>query len=82
VTSPASQRRLPRSTGSAARIAARCEHTDDGQVEAVFRRVRAEQGRPDVLVNNAMSTPQRDDLPTGARSRRDLHPFWEMPVRF
>jgi dehydrogenase/reductase SDR family protein 1 len=61
-------------------IAVRCDHTDDGQVEAVFGRVRAEQGRLDVLVNNVMSTPQRNELPPGALSQWDLHPFWEMPL--
>lgn len=33
-------------------IAARCDHTDDAQVEALFRRVQEEQGRLDILVNN------------------------------
>ena len=61
---------------------ARCEHADDAQVDGVFRRVRAEQGRLDVLVNNAMSTPQRSELPPGMPSQWDLHPFWEIPVRF
>ena len=63
-------------------IAVRCDHADDRQVEAVFDRVRAEQGRLDVLVNNVMSTPQRSDLPEGALSQWDLHPFWEVPISF
>jgi len=63
-------------------LAVRCDHTDDAQVEAVFERVRAEQGRLDVLVNNVMSTPQRAELPTGALSQWDLHPFWEIPISF
>ena len=62
-------------------IPVRCDHTDDAQVEALLRRVREEQGRLDVLVNNAMSTPQAHELPSGARSQWDLHPFWELPVR-
>ena len=33
-------------------IAVRCDHTDDAQVQAVFERIRAEQGRLDILVNN------------------------------
>jgi NAD(P)-dependent dehydrogenase (short-subunit alcohol dehydrogenase family) len=61
-------------------IPARCDHRDDAQVEAVFKRVRDEQGRLDVLVNNVMSTPQRAELPDGALSQWDLHPFWEMPL--
>ncbi len=36
-------------------IAIRCDHTDDAQVGAVFRRIGAEQGRLDLLVNNAWS---------------------------
>ena len=63
-------------------IAHRCEHGDDEQVEALFRRVRDEQRRLDVLVNNVMSTPQPDELPAGKRSQWDLHPFWEIPLRF
>ena len=61
-------------------IAARCDHDDDSDVERVFARVRDEQGRLDVLVNNVMSTPQRAELPPGALSQWDLHPFWEMPL--
>lgn len=34
-------------------IAVRCDHTDEQQVAALFRRVEAEQGRLDLLVNNA-----------------------------
>jgi NAD(P)-dependent dehydrogenase (short-subunit alcohol dehydrogenase family) len=36
-------------------IAIRCDHTDDAQVDAVFARIRGEQGRLDLLVNNAWS---------------------------
>ncbi len=63
-------------------VAVRCDHADDEQVRAVFDRVHAEQGRLDVLVNNVMSTPQRADLPDGAVTFWDLHPFWEVPVSF
>lgn len=34
-------------------IAVRCDHSDDAQVEALIDRVIAEQGRIDILVNNA-----------------------------
>jgi dehydrogenase/reductase SDR family protein 1 len=61
-------------------IAVRCDHRDDSDVERVFERVRTEQGRLNVLVNNVMSTPQRAELPSGALSQWDLHPFWEMPL--
>jgi len=63
-------------------IAARCDHAVDEQVKAVFDRVRSEQGRLDVLVNNVMSTPQRSELPAGVSTFWELHPFWEMPVKF
>jgi NAD(P)-dependent dehydrogenase (short-subunit alcohol dehydrogenase family) len=36
-------------------IAIRCDHTDDAQVRAVFDRIAADQGRLDLLVNNAWS---------------------------
>jgi dehydrogenase/reductase SDR family protein 1 len=52
-------------------IAVQCDHADDMQVAAVFRRVLAEQGRLDLLVNNAFATP------VGAW---DTVPFWELPL--
>lgn len=49
-------------------IAVYCDHADDEQVEQLFEQVREEQGRLDILVNNATSL--HDDLTrTG--------PFWE-----
>jgi dehydrogenase/reductase SDR family protein 1 len=63
-------------------VPVRCDHADDDQVRAVFDRVREEHGRLDVLVNNVMSTPQRDELPSGALSQWDLHPFWKIPIPF
>jgi NAD(P)-dependent dehydrogenase (short-subunit alcohol dehydrogenase family) len=45
-----------------------CDHADDEQVWAVFDQVKREQGRLDVLVNNAFA------IPDGITSRR---PFWE-----
>jgi dehydrogenase/reductase SDR family protein 1 len=33
-------------------IAVRCDHTNDEEVQAVFQRIQAEQGRLDILVNN------------------------------
>jgi NAD(P)-dependent dehydrogenase (short-subunit alcohol dehydrogenase family) len=54
-------------------IAIRCDHADDIQVEALFDRIRSEQGRLDLLVNNAWSGYEIS--PDG-----DL-PFWEIPWR-
>ena len=51
-------------------VAVACDHGDDAQVAALFERVKNEQGRLDILVNNAFSLS--DDLlePLG---------FWEKP---
>ncbi len=52
-------------------IPVRVDHRRDSEVRALLRRVRDEQGRLDVLVNNAYHVP---DLATLGR------PFWELPV--
>ena len=52
-------------------IAVPVDHGNDKQVAALFEQIRREQGRLDVLVNNAFSIP--DDL-------TDPHPFWEKPL--
>jgi NAD(P)-dependent dehydrogenase (short-subunit alcohol dehydrogenase family) len=56
-------------------IAVRCDHTDDAQVDALFARIRAEQGRLDLLVNNVWGgyeNPECRPLPR--------LPFWEQPI--
>lgn len=56
-------------------IAVRCDHHDDEQVEALFARIAAEQdGRLDLLVNNAWSGYERSD-----EARFDA-PFWQQPM--
>jgi NAD(P)-dependent dehydrogenase (short-subunit alcohol dehydrogenase family) len=54
-------------------IAVRCDHTVEADVVALVERVRNEQGRLDVLVNNAWGgyEGQMMGLPRG--------PFWEQP---
>lgn len=52
-------------------IAVRVDHGADAEVAALFERVGDEQGRLDILVNNAFSLPE--DL-------TDPAPFWEKPV--
>ncbi len=54
-------------------IAVRCDHRVDAEVEAVFARVRREQGRLDLLVNNAFASPEQRVLWGGQR-------FWQIPV--
>lgn len=59
-------------------VPVRCDHRDDAQVEAVFRRVADEQeGRLDVLVNSAWGGYERmmeDGVFTWSV------PFWEQPL--
>jgi NAD(P)-dependent dehydrogenase (short-subunit alcohol dehydrogenase family) len=52
-------------------VAVQVDHTRDDQVAALFDRVRQEQGRLDILVNNAFSLPE--DL-------TEPQPFWEKPL--
>ena len=52
-------------------IAVFCDHADDEQVAALFEQVRAEQGRLDILVNNATALPD---------ALTQTGPFWEKPL--
>jgi NAD(P)-dependent dehydrogenase (short-subunit alcohol dehydrogenase family) len=55
-------------------VAARIDHADDAQVEALFERVRQEAGRLDLVVANAWGGYEGHDYRTfGA-------PFWEQPL--
>jgi NAD(P)-dependent dehydrogenase (short-subunit alcohol dehydrogenase family) len=53
-------------------IAVRCDHADDAQAEALVDRVVAEQGRIDILVNNAAAVHDELSLPGN---------FWEKPLK-
>ncbi len=57
-------------------IAVRCDSTVDEDVEALFARVAEEQGRLDVLVNNAWGAYERFHDGSDVRSV----PFWRAPV--
>ena len=52
-------------------IAVAVDHADDAQVAALFEQVKREQGRLDLLVNNAFALPE--DL-------TEPEPFWEKPL--
>ena len=52
-------------------VAVRCDHGNDDDVDALFAQVREEQGRLDLLVNNAFAIPQ-DLIEPGT--------FWEKPL--
>ncbi|MCE7797081.1 SDR family NAD(P)-dependent oxidoreductase [Sphingobium sufflavum] len=53
-------------------IAVRVDHGDDAQVKAFFEQVEREQGRIDILVNNAAAV--HDELTTPGN-------FWEKPLK-
>ncbi len=53
-------------------IAVRVDHTIDSQVKALFNRVKKDQGRLDVLVNDVWGG---DELTVWGK------PFWELPLR-
>jgi len=52
-------------------IAVAADHTDDEAVAALFARVKEEQGRLDILVNNAAKLGAATTMPGG---------FWEKPI--
>ncbi|RPJ46245.1 MAG: SDR family NAD(P)-dependent oxidoreductase [Candidatus Latescibacterota bacterium] len=54
-----------------------CDHTDDGAVADVFRRIQAEAGRLDILVNVAWGGYERM-VEAGRFTWAD--PFWEQPA--
>lgn len=56
-------------------IPVRCDHTNDADVAALFERVTAEQGRLDILVNNAWGGYEGGIANFTA-------PFWEQPDRW
>ena len=60
-------------------IAVSCDHSDDGHVRALFDRIRTEQGRLDLLVNNAWTGYQAKQ-----RSKKSgFHTsFWKLPPTF
>ncbi|MBB5685914.1 SDR family NAD(P)-dependent oxidoreductase [Sphingobium boeckii] len=53
-------------------IAVRCDHAKDDDVEALFDQIRREQGRLDLLVNNAAAI--YDELTAAGN-------FWEKPLK-
>ncbi len=54
-------------------IAVRCDHTQPDQVEDLFRRIKEQTGRLDVLVNNAWGGHESFD-------GKFKTPFWEQPL--
>ncbi len=58
-------------------VAVRCDHRNDGEVRAVFERVRAEQGWLDILVNNVWASYESYHDVTDFFNKK---PFWETPI--
>jgi dehydrogenase/reductase SDR family member 1 len=58
-------------------IAVRCDHTNDPEVEAVFGRIRAEQGHLDILVNNVWGGYEHFNNGTEFWTEKG---FWTVPV--
>jgi NAD(P)-dependent dehydrogenase (short-subunit alcohol dehydrogenase family) len=56
-------------------IPVRCDHTVDSEVEELFERVRREQGRIDLLVNNAWGGYEHHDY------QKFSAPLYEQPLR-
>jgi len=56
-------------------VAARCDHTIDADVEALFERLNVEQGRLDLLVNCAWGGYE-------VEGRISQAPFWEQPLHY
>lgn len=52
-------------------IAVQVDHADDSQIEKLFQQVQEEQGRLDLLVNNAIAIPEEMTQPGG---------FWDKPI--
>ena len=53
-----------------------CDHTDDAQVEAVFKRIAKESKKIDLLINNAWAG--YENMREGSRFTY-FKPFWEQP---
>ena len=73
---------LPGTIGATARevdarggrgIAVACDHGDDAQVQAVVERLKRDEGRLDILVNNVFAVPN-ENMFEG--------PFWKQPISF
>ncbi len=54
-------------------VVARCDHGDDAEVKTLFQRISNEQGRLDLLVNNAAAVHAQELAAPG--------PFWEKDLK-
>lgn len=70
----ASQGAFPETAGV---IPVRCDHTNDHEVEAVFRRISEEQGRLDILVNSVWGGYENM---VENNEFTWMQPFWKQPL--
>jgi NAD(P)-dependent dehydrogenase (short-subunit alcohol dehydrogenase family) len=56
-------------------IAVRCDHTVDADVESLFNRIRADDGRLDILINNVWGGYEHSEC-----RPLSLVPFWEQSL--
>ncbi|WJH37369.1 SDR family NAD(P)-dependent oxidoreductase [Paenibacillus sp. CC-CFT747] len=55
-------------------FACRCDHTNDEETKGLIERIRREQGRLDILVNNVWGLHELESNP-------HPKPFWEYPLQ-
>jgi len=58
-------------------VAIPCDHRNDQDVEALFQRIRAEQNRLDILVNNVWGSYEQYNDVTDFMKKTD---FWTVPI--
>jgi len=58
-------------------VPVQCDHTNDQEVEAVFRRIQADQNRLDILVNNVCGGYEHSNDGTGFWKEKG---FWPVPI--
>ncbi|HEX2953506.1 MAG TPA: SDR family NAD(P)-dependent oxidoreductase [Bacillota bacterium] len=63
-------------------IPIRCDHRNDDEVKAVFDQVLREQGKLDILVNNAWAGYENIARVTKPEEYIFEAPFWEQPISF
>jgi dehydrogenase/reductase SDR family protein 1 len=55
-------------------VAIQCDHSDDDAIIALWKRIKEEEGRVDILVNNVFAGPDEEDILNEAKG------FWELPI--
>lgn len=61
-------------------IAVRCDHQNDDEVKTVFEQIRQNEGRLDILVNNAWGGYNRLRNRKAHKGYKWKDPFWQQPL--